>query len=178
MTKLFSVMSSVAALAILSASPVLAGNFKTAPGNYTAQGPLLLYQTIDGVVCNVTAKIRVDSNGDAFITSLVFGPGDHPLCGSLIRPLAPPPPDVPISHGPFTPGSDEVDISFPVNIQAGAGTCAGTLGATLTLYWGAKGPNRIGTNPVATVTGTPLPCTVTGDLTITPDAPTTGELRL
>lgn len=175
MNKFLASMATLSAATALTTVPAKADHFLSAPGNYTASGTVQLYQTIPDFFCVINAGIRVDAEGKAFLTSLSFSPGND-FCGSLVRPLAPPPGDVPISHG--VPGVDQVDISFPVNIQAGAGVCVGTLSSKFTLYWGTKGPNRIASNPVASVVGATPPCTLTGSLSVTPVAPTTGELRL
>jgi len=172
MTKVISLISSIAAISLLSAASVSAADFATAPGTYKASGLLELFQTIPDVACQVDMDIVVDAAGNAEARNVVFSPG-HPLCGTLIRPLTT---TWPISK--ISKGVDEGDISLNVNVQAGAGTCVGTLSSTLTLYWGTKGPNAIATNPTATVAGSPSVCTVTGVLDITPTGGTVGEFRM
>ena len=172
MTKMLSVVSVAAAMSISGFGVASAQSFQTAPGTYTASGNLVLYQTIDGVDCNDDAVIEVDASGEAYVTSMTFSPG-HMYCGTLIRPLSPPPAQ---KINFVSGGVDEASISMNVNIQAGAGTCTGVL-APLKLYWGSKGPNRIVTDPTATVSGSPTTCYATGYLNISPVAPTSGELR-
>lgn len=173
MTKMLSVVSCAAILAVSSFGAANAQSFNPAPGVFKAVGNLELFQTIENVDCNVEAIIEVNASGQAYITSMTFSPG-HALCGTAIRPLSPPPPQL-ITGTPGGAGEGSVNIN--VNIQAGAGTCTGVL-APMKLYWGTKGPNRIVTDPVATVPGSPSTCYATGYLNITPVAPTTGELKL
>lgn len=89
MTKALSVVSCAAVLAVSSFGVANAQSFQPATGIFKAVGNLELYQTIDGVDCNVDATIEVNAAGQAYITSMTFSPG-HPLCGTLIRPSEPP----------------------------------------------------------------------------------------
>lgn len=173
MTKMLSVVSCAAVLAVSGFGSANAQSFKPAPGVFKAVGNLELFQTIKDVNCNVEAIIEVNASGQAYITSMTFSPG-HPLCGTAIRPLSPPPPQLITGS---SSGTDEASVNINVNIQAGAGTCSGVL-APMKLYWGSKGPNRIATDPTATVSGSPSTCYATGYLNITPVAPTVGELKL
>lgn len=103
---------------------------------------------------------------------MTFSPG-HFFCGTLIAPISPSPAQ-PITGS--LSGPDQAAIGISVNIQAGAGTCSDIL-APMKLYWGGNGPNRIETDRVATVSGSPSTCYATGYLNITPDAPVV-ELRM
>lgn len=172
MKKLLVAASSVVVMSLFGAASASAGDFLTAPGDYDVVGDLALYQTIPGVSCRVTAGIHVDANGDAAFTNVAFAPGSTPFCGSLIRPLTTTWPIYKISKG-----VDEGEIRADVQVQAGSGTCIGSL-SPVTLYWGTKGPNRLesttGTVPVAT----PSTCYVSGVLYITPRSGTAGEFRM
>lgn len=175
MKKLLIAASSVAIMSLFGAASASAGDFLTAPGKYNAIGDLVLYQTIPGVSCRVTSVIDVDASGNASFTNVAFAPGSTPLCGSLIRPLTTTWPIYKISKG-----VDEGQIRADVQVQAGSGTCAGSL-SPLTVYWGSKGPNRIESTTATvpgTVGGTPTPCSVAGVLYITPVPPTVGEFRM
>ena len=171
MKKMLAVASSIAALSLFGAASANAADFATAPGTYHAEGNLELFQSIPDVSCYVSMDIVVDAAGNATGTNVTFSPG-HPLCGSVIRPLTTTWPIHKVSKG-----VDEGAISMDVSVQAGAGTCIGNL-APLQLYWGAKGPNRVDTNPVAFVAGTPSTCQVTGTLSVTPTGGTVGEFRM
>ena len=175
MKKLLIAASSVAIMSLFGAASASAGDFLTAPGEYNVTGVLDLYQTIPGVTCNVSAKINVDLSGNAAFTNVVFGPGVHPLCGSLIKPLT-----TTWAIHKISKGIDTGEISADVQVQAGSGTCVGNL-SPLTVYWGSKGPNRIesttGSVP-GTASGVPTPCYVSGVLNITPVPPTVGEFRM
>lgn len=172
MKKLLIAASSVAVMSLFGAASASAGDFLTAPGEYNVVGALGLYQTVSDVTCNVKAKIIVSSSGDASFTNVEFGPGVHPYCGSLIRPLTTTWPIHKISKG-----VDQGLISADVQVQAGGGTCIGTL-SPLTLYWGINAPNRIESTTGAVPVATPSTCYVSGTLYITPVLPTAGEFRM
>ncbi|MNS62711.1 hypothetical protein D3C72_957810 [compost metagenome] len=171
MKKMLVVASSIAAMSLFGVASASAADFATAPGTYRAQGNLGLYQSIPGVSCFVSMDIVVTAAGVATANNVTFSPG-HPLCGSVIRPLTTSWPIHKVSKG-----VDEGGISMDVSVQAGGGTCTGNL-APLRLYWGTKGPNRIESDPIAFVAGTPSPCQVTGTLDVTPTGGTVGEFRM
>ncbi|GAA0386852.1 hypothetical protein GCM10009093_12100 [Brevundimonas terrae] len=175
MKKLLIAASSVAVMSLFGAASASAGDFLTAPGKYNAVGDLVLYQTIAGVSCRVTSVIEVNSSGDANFTNVAFAPGTTALCGSLINPIT-----TTWRIHKISKGVDEGEIRLDVQVQAGSGTCIGSL-SPLTLYWGSKGPNRIesttGSVP-GLAGGAPTPCYVGGTLSITPVAPTVGEFRM
>ncbi|GAA0209166.1 hypothetical protein GCM10009081_25060 [Brevundimonas nasdae] len=114
--------------------------------------------------------IVVDAAGNARTTNVVFSPG-HPLCGSLIRPLT--------TNWDFVKLSKGVDTGQfqlqNVSVQAGAGTCLGTL-TPLTLRWGSN-PNQIQASS-ATVAGSPAVCNVAGILNVVPTGSTVGDFRM
>ncbi|WEK41366.1 MAG: hypothetical protein P0Y50_07090 [Candidatus Brevundimonas colombiensis] len=170
MNKMLAVASSIAAITLFGAASASAADFATAPGTYRAEGDLVLYQTIPNVSCHVTMDIAVDAAGNAKTTSVVFSPGNTTLCGSLIRPLTTNWDLVKISSGVNTGQFQFQNVS----VQAGAGTCTGTL-TPLTLNWG--GANQIAAT-TALVSGSPTVCQVSGVLDVTQISGASGPLRM
>lgn len=79
MTKMLSVVSCAAVLAVSGFGVANAQSFQPAPGVFKAVGNLELFQTIEGVNCNVDATIEVNASGQAYITSMTFSPGASAL---------------------------------------------------------------------------------------------------
>lgn len=171
MKKILAVASSIAAISLIGVGSAAAADFGSNPGTYRAEGDLALFQTIPDVVCHVVMDISVNSAGVAKTTSVVFSPGTgHALCGSLIRPLTGAWDLVKISKGVNT-GQFQLQN---VSVQAGAGTCMGTL-TPLTLNWGSS--NQIVATS-ALVPGSPAVCQVSGLLNVTQTSGATGALRM
>jgi len=170
--KLIAAVSSIAAISLFGVASANAQDFASNPGTYRAEGDLSLFQTIPDVVCHVVMDISVNSAGSASTTNVVFSPGatGHALCGSLILPLTTNWNFVKISSGVNT-GQFQLQN---VNVQAGAGTCSGTL-TPLTLNWG--GSNQI-VATTALVPGSPTVCQVSGLLDVTQTSGAAGPFRM
>lgn len=164
MSKSIIVASAVAIASIFGASAASAQSFVT-PGTYQLSGPLNLYQTIPGVVCNASFILDVSPSGTASITSGSFGPGLHPACGAPVIPL-----NFPWAATALNAATNEFE--FHVDVFAVNGQCQGTLsvsgpdpyiaGSEVIVPVGATAPGYLFS------TGASAPCEVDGKLAITP----------